>query len=161
MADRCAGCGLTVLGGTDGCRARFDAVLVREYEWGVPYLVHRLAVDTYALQHPERYCRSAKSLAAHLTGLCWALEHGGHPAGLRALQRWLSGAAPVVQPDLPATRGALTIADVDAATDAVAYLAAVTRWAQATWQAYASLQPLARRWVQEALGWGASAAGTP
>ncbi len=151
MDDRCAGCGLAVPGGVDGCRAWFDAVLVREYEWGVPYLVHRLAVDTYALQHPDRYCVSAKSLAAHLTGLCWALEYSGHPAGLQALQRWLNGVPALTKPALPAARGALTIADVDTAPDAAAYLAAVTRWARATWQAYTALHPLARRWVEAAL----------
>lgn len=56
--------------------------------------VHRMMVDAYCLQHPERYCVSAKSLAAHLTGLCCAFEHGGHPSVNAAVQRWLNGASP-------------------------------------------------------------------
>ncbi len=150
-AGRCTGCGLTVPGGTEGCRERFEALHARAYDWGVPYALHRLAVDTYTLQHPDRYCVSAKSLAAHLTGLCWALEHGGHPAGLRALQRWLNGTPALTKPPLPATHGALTVAEVCSASDADAYAHAVERWARATWQAYAALHPLARRWVAAAL----------
>src|SRR4051812_15355276 len=42
--------------------------------------VHRLFVDAYCLQHPDEYCASFKSLAAHLAHLCWSVEHGGSVA---------------------------------------------------------------------------------
>ncbi len=103
----------------------------------------RLAWDTY--------CVSAKSLAAHLGGLCWALEYGGHPSGYRALDRFLDGPQRFDKPALPAVRGALTIGDVAAAGAAAARADALDRWARATWEAYADLQPLARRWIAEAL----------
>jgi len=151
VAQRCAECGLAVPGGTEGCWERFEALRAREYAWGVPYALHRMVVDTYALQHPDQYCLSAKSLAAHLTGLCWALEYGGHLAGLRALQRWLNGVPPLAKPVLPAARGALTVADVCSASHTDAYADAVARWARSTWQAYAALHLLARRWIAEAL----------
>jgi hypothetical protein len=103
------------------------------------------------MQHPDRYCVSAKSLAAHLTGMCWALEFSGHPSGLKALQGWLDGPRRIEKPALPAFRGSLTVADVRDAHDPQAHAAAIERWARSTWEAYSALHPVARRWVEEAL----------
>ena len=103
----------------------------------------RLTIDIYCLQHPDDYCVSAKSLAAHLTGLGWALEHGGSEFGLRALQRWLNNAR-LEKPPIPQHRGELTIADLAHAPD---YLAVQNRWARSTWSAYAELHDLARGWI--------------
>ena len=110
-----------------------------------------MMVDSYSLQHPDRYCASAKSLAAHLGGLCCAFEHAGDPSALGALQRWLSGAAPLVKPDLPASRGTLTIAEVCEAATPADHARAVERWARSTWEAYAPLQPLALQWIHAAM----------
>lgn len=102
------------------------------------------------MQHPERYCVSAKSLAAHLTGLAWAIEHGIDERGLRALHRALDGRVDLAKPPLPASRGALTIADVAPAAETEAYTKAVDAWARATWDAYAPLHETARRWIERA-----------
>ena len=67
--DACGGCGLEIVGGEAACQALFDAFRVRETaELAPSYASTRLTVDVYCLQHPDRYCVSAKSLAAHLTG---------------------------------------------------------------------------------------------
>lgn len=146
----CEGCGLIVDGGTEGCQLLFDEL--RGSQLGAStYQIQRLTVDTYCMQHPDRYCVSAKSLAAHLTGLCWALEHSGHPSGLKALQRWLDGRPRIEKPELPSFRGVLTVADVRDIQDPAARAAAIGRWARSTWDAYSALQPVARRWVEEAL----------
>lgn len=155
--DACAGCGLSVAGGTAGCQGLMDEILARDFSDVTYFRVHRLMVDTYALQHPERYCASAKSLAAHLTGLCWLLERGGSRAlGSEPLRRWLDGRVDLEKPALPAFRGALTIADVRAAPDAESYASAVDRWARATWEAYAPLHGRARTWIEEASSRGAA-----
>ena len=57
-----------------------DKLLARDFSDVTYFRVHRLLVDTYCVQHPERYCVSFKSLAAHLVGLCWSLEHSGSRA---------------------------------------------------------------------------------
>jgi uncharacterized protein DUF5946 len=135
--ERCAGCGLAVAGGTAGCQALMDELLARDFSDVIYFRVHRLMVDVYSLQHPDRYCASAKSLAAHLTGLCWLLEHDGSRAvGSEPLRRWLDGSPRLEKPEIPAFRGALTLADVRAAADP---------------EAYAVLQPLARDWIRLAL----------
>jgi hypothetical protein len=146
--DHCDGCGLAVEGATEGCQALFDDESVREYGDVRFAGRRRLVVDTYALQHPERYCRSATSLAAHLTGLCVAVEHRAREEVLNnAVQRWLSRRPQLSKPAMPAARGSLTIADVMAATDAIDHRSTVERWARGTWAAYVDLQPIARAWV--------------
>lgn len=143
----CEGCGLMVAGGTAGCQRLFEELGVRDYADLRYAQHHRLVVDVYALQHPERYCVSAKSLMAHLTGLCAAIDHPGHPTVLRALQQALSGASGLVKPDLPRDRGRLTIADALDAPGPAAYTDRVQRWALSTWEAHAPLHRLAREFV--------------
>lgn len=157
-AERCTGCGLVVPGGTAGCQQIADALWAREFGDVTYFRVHRMTVDTYCLQHPDRYCASAKSFAAHLTGLCWLLEHGGPRAvGSEALRRWLNGAVRLEKPEIPVLRGKLTVTDVRDAADPEAYARAVEDWARSTWEAYASLHSLARDWIQQALSEGGPA----
>ncbi len=150
--DVCEGCGLHVAGGTAGCQAMFDEFRAREMSELAPsYASTRLTVDVYCLQHPDRYCVSAKSLAAHLTGVGWALERGGGEWGLRRLQRWLDSGPTLEKPALPAGRGALTIADVASAPDTAQYIAALDSWARSTWAAYSALHEIAGRWIDAAV----------
>ncbi len=114
------------------------------------YASTRQSIDVYCLQHPERYCVSAKSLAAHLTGLAWAIEHEGTESGLRMLQRWLNARTDLVKPPIPSARGRLTVADIAGVTDRAAYAAALERWSRSTWEAYAALHATAREWIDRA-----------
>lgn len=149
---RCTECGAALAGGSAECRAAMEELLARDFSDPTYFRVHRLLVDTYALQHPQRFCVSAKSLAAHLTGLCWLLEHDGSKAvGSRALGRWLNGNPGIEKPAIPEHRGEITIADVRGAANAKAHGEAVEHWARSTWEAYAPLHSLARSWVRQAL----------
>ena len=152
-AEICSGCGLVVAGGTAGCQMMMDEMLARHFSNATYFGVHRLFVDTYCLQHPDRYCASFKSLAAHLSHLCWSLEHGGSRAiPSEALRLWVEKHPGLPKPDLPVFRGTLTIAHVARAPDAAAHSLAVNEWARATWEAYSALHSTARRWVEMALG---------
>jgi hypothetical protein len=108
----------------------------------------RLIVDCYSVQH-DAYIASGRSLAAHLTGVCIALEHGGDESSLRAVQRWLSGTREVAKPTVPARRGDVTIDDVIVAAPEDRH-AVVMRWAQSVWAAWAEHQAIARSWVASA-----------
>ena len=111
----------------------------------------RAFVDTYALQHPDEFCRSAKSLAAHLVGLCAILEQGASPAvGADALRRWLDPGRRLDKPNLPPRRGEMTIGDLPAEAGPAAWAESVRRWAESTWAAYAEIHPLAREWLAQA-----------
>jgi hypothetical protein len=147
----CDECGWAGAGGREGCRERFEAFLARDFSDARYFASHRLFVDAYCLQHPERYCASAKSLAAHLAGLGWILEEGAPAAvGPDKLHRWLSGERRLDKPELPAARGALTIGDLPGEAAPAEWANAVRRWAGSIWAAYTPLHATARRWIGEA-----------
>jgi hypothetical protein len=147
----CSGCGLAIAGGTAACRALFDELIARDFSHVLYGRHHRLMVDAYAVQHPDEFCRSARSLVAHLGGLCCALEFSSQPRVLEALRRWIERDEVTEKPPLPTARGAVTIADARAAGDPMAYGEVVQRWARSAWDAYAPLQSVARSWVTQAL----------
>lgn len=151
--EECGGCGLRIPGGAAGCQKLFDEFRAREISELAPsYVSTRLSIDVYCLQHPDRYCVSARSLAAHLTGVGWAVERDGGEWGPRKLQRWLDTGVKLEKPAVPERHGALTIADVAQAAGPDEYLAGLDRWARSTWSAYADLHEIARRWIDAAVG---------
>ena len=149
--ERCGGCGRLVRGGTEGCQSRYEELLARDYEDQAFFAVHGMFVDIYSLQHPERYCRSAKSLAVHLVRLGQVMEEEVSAASPgTALRDWVDGSRQLEKPPLPEARGDITLGDVEAIDEAAAWSEALRGWAASTWQAYADLHPLARRWAEEA-----------
>jgi hypothetical protein len=105
--------------------------------------LHRVVVDCYCLQHPDQYCVSAKSLIAHICGLCIAQEPGSNQMAYKALQRSLNGNPVLEKASVPQWRGGLTIADVLASPDSKTYARIVDEWAKSVWQAYSPLQGIA------------------
>lgn len=147
----CPGCGLPAVGGADGCQRLFDDESAGEY--GEPRFAarRRMIVDTYCLQHPDRYCVSAISLAAHLTGLAIAIERRDEETRLNAaVQRWLSSRPRLEKPALPASRGSLTIADLRATMGVANHDEVAERWAADVWSASTELHSIARDWVRAA-----------
>ena len=109
-------------------------------------------VDAYCLQHPDEYCVSSKSLAAHLMGVCWSLEFGGTRATPNeSIRKWVEQHPSLEKPQVPTQRGALTIVAVASSGDVEAYALAVDAWARSVWDAYGSLHSAARGWVNAAL----------
>jgi len=151
----CEECGAAVAGGGAGCLGLFEEILAREfsdYRYG---RVHRLTVDAYSLQHPDKYMRSGKSFAAHLTGMCAALEGADAPSINQAVQRWLSTNPRVEKPArLPSRRGSLHITYVHAAAHADEHVARVREWARDVWAAWAEHHDFARRLIGEATSHG-------
>jgi hypothetical protein len=150
-SDVCEDCGAAAAGGRAGCLKLFEEIIAREfsdYRYG---RTHRLTVDAYSLQHPDKYMRSGKSFAAHLTGMCAALEHGDAVALNQAIQKWLSANPLIDKPaHLPERRGDLTITHVHTAPDADEHVNRVKEWARAIWAAWGEHHDLARRLINEA-----------
>ena len=148
--EACRGCGRPVEGGTAGCRAAFEALLARDFSDARFFGMHRLFVDCYCLQHPDDYCASAKSLAAHLVGLAAIVEGDANPAtGSSDLRNWLDGNPALDKPALPGERGTVTLADVEGIEAPAAWREAVSQWAASVWAAYAPLHGLAREWLAQ------------
>jgi len=151
-AEGCPQCGAPVRGGRAGCQRLFDEVLALEFGDYRYAREHRLMVDAYALQHPAEYMRSAKSYAAHLTGVCAALEGDGTADVNRAVQKWLNGPQAFERPDHPGPRqrGGLTILHVHEAGEPEEHARRVRAWARSAWEAWRAYHSLARRWIEEA-----------
>ncbi len=147
MITKCDGCGLEIEGGREACQRLFESRLSLETDDYRYARLHRLVVDCYCLQHPQQYCVSAKSLMAHLAGLCIAIEMSGGQGAYRALQRSLNGNPPLVKPIVPDNRGDYTIADVLNTSDAGDYARCANVWAKQIWRAYHATQGWARDWL--------------
>ena len=147
----CPDCGAPAAGDREGCQALWDAIAAKAFADLQYASVRDLAFDAYCMQHLERYCRSAKSYAAHLTRLCCGLEYAGDPQVYAAIQKWLNGAPPVSGPqDLPFL-GKITVADVAAVKTGDAFRKQAREWAESVWEAFTPQQALARSWVRLAL----------
>jgi hypothetical protein len=147
----CPECG-AVVGGRAACQKLFDEILAREFGDYRYAREHRLTVDVYSLQHPAEYMRSAKSYAAHLTGMYAALEDDTTAAANRAVQQWLSGPKALTRPDHPPPRqrGTLTVTHVHEANDPDEHVRRVREWAESTWAAWRGYHKVAKEWIVEA-----------
>jgi hypothetical protein len=125
--------------------------MARDYSDPAYLAAHNLVVDCYCLQHPSQFCRSGKSFAAHLGRLCVAMSDCPRALDLLAdLRAWLDGPNQPDKPDLPGDRGLLTLGDVGFDLDPGRWQVEVERWAAEVWRAHAPLQPLARKWLEDA-----------
>lgn len=151
VVNSCPECGAVVCGRA-ACQELFDDVLALEFGDYRYAREHRLMVDAYSLQHPDEYMRSAKSYAAHLTGMYAAFELKAPVEANRAVQRWLSGPTALQRPDSPGRgqRGVLTIVHVHGAKKPEDHVLRVREWARSTWEAWRSYHSLARHWIDEA-----------
>ena len=149
--DVCEDCGAVVAEGKAGCLKVFEEILAREfsdYRYG---RIHRLTVDAYSLQHPDEYMRSGKSFAAHLTGMCAALESEDALSTNQVVQRWLSTNPQIEKPaHIPERRGGLTITYIHGAADAEEHVKRVREWARDVWGAWSAHRDLARRLISAA-----------
>jgi hypothetical protein len=141
---RCPGCG-SMLPIHDGpthdymlsspaCWAVFGEVLAREYSNPALMDIHRLTVDTWAVQHPgDGSRRAVQSVAMHLCRIRLQLEDGY--AGMRANDAMLRLSTLKSElPELPPRPAySMTVADVRNAIDPGQHAEAVRRWAGATW----------------------------
>jgi hypothetical protein len=133
-----------------GCWAAYGEVLALEYSDRALGEVHRLSVDTYAVQHPgDRSRQAIQSVGLHLVRLCLLLERGLSPhdandAMVEAARHkdqftWL---------ERPASLGRITVADVRAAMDPESHAATVRAWANDAWQAWGPHHSLVREWAR-------------
>lgn len=135
------------------CWLAYGEVLAREYGDPRYARLHRMTVDTYAVQHPGTESpQSIQSVGVHLCRLCLVLEEGfsiEHAnEAMLAIQR-VEGKFRWLQP--PAKRGELTAADVLAATTPEEHLQKVEAWARSVWAAWTPYHATVRGWLPTGL----------
>jgi hypothetical protein len=158
---RCIGCGGLVpqidgpthryVESSPGCWQLFGEVLSREYSDLEFAALHRLTVDSYAVQHPGHPSPQAiQSVCVHLISLCLVVERGADPryatrvmaAAVRRKDRfvWLTP---------PPSPGGITVVDVAAVSTVAAHLQMVRAWAESAWSAWAGHHQMVRSWVPD------------
>jgi len=129
------------------CWRAFGEVLAREYSDPGLHAVHRLSVDSYAVQHPGSESRQAiQSVGMHLARLCLFLEGGLSPEqaneAMLRIGRTKSSMLKLVRPK---SLGAITVADVLATRSAKQHADAVMAWAHSAWDAWSEHHETVRR----------------
>lgn len=148
----CAECGAKIADGDRTCQQLFEEVIAREFSDYTYAKVHRLTVDVYALQHPDKYMKSAKSFAAHLTGIYAALDLDSKASTDQIIQQWLNKPVKFMRPEPPppGRRGQLTISSIHEARNGEEHRDRVNEWAESTWSAWQNYEHLAKSWIDEA-----------
>jgi hypothetical protein len=132
-----------------GCWHVYGQVLSREYSYPAFGVMHRLTVDSYAVQHPGRPSAQAiQSVSVHLISLCLVLERGLAAAyatrvlgaATRTKERffWITP---------PTSLGEVTVADVAEVATPLQHEERVRAWAHAAWYAWAEHHTTIRGWA--------------
>ena len=132
-----------------GCWAVFGEVLAREYSDPAYLRVHRLTVDTYAVQHPGRpSAQSIQSVAVHLISLCLVLERGVEmTSATAAIQAAVAHKESYIWLAPPSSLGSITVADIHRAQDAAEHEKLVRAWAASAWSAWSPHHATVREWL--------------
>jgi hypothetical protein len=156
LIDPCPGCGYKA--GRTACQDLFNdiALRIRALAWTGSMQTWRLLHDVYDIQHEADFCGRYRGLIMHLGGVCLALEHGGEERDYKKLQKFveldsMKDKPYPPAPGIPASRGTITVANLEEAESPERLIAGVDRWARSAWEAYRPLQAIAREWVREAL----------
>lgn len=137
----------------------YGTIMARYYQNAEYRAVYQLAIDAWAVQHPQRPQGTDQSLALHLMTLLLFLDEDVDPARGPSLHKEMMVGRHVFEHlDPPVDRGALTVAHVVSARDAVEHARLVREWAASAWQAWTPHHPVVRAWVQR---WRQTAAETP
>jgi hypothetical protein len=134
---------------TPGCWAAYGEVLAREYGSAELMEIHRLSVDTYAIQHPGHPSRQAiNSVNLHLIRLFMRLERGLPEERSNDVMRGLTQRKREfhwLEP--PASRGTITVANVARCIEPERHKAAVREWARSALDAWRAHLPMIEKWA--------------
>ena len=162
MKSVCPGCGV-VLPGMEGpthdymesspaCWAVYGEVLAREYSDITYRAVHRLTVDTYAVQHPGGDSPQAiQSVAAHLVSMYLMLELGYSSSRATAVLKAAVEAGGLEWLTRPGHPGELTVAHVAQASTAMEHIERVHEWALSVWNAWSAHHAQVKEWAAGAI----------
>ena len=158
MLTICPGCGVELpsldgpvhryMESSPACWAAYGEVLAREYQNPAYMAVHRLTVDTYAVQHPGRPGPQAtQSVGAHLISLLAIVERGASQTeATQLLGRAVANIRFSWLEPLP-SMGLLTVVSVLPTSTAAEHAQAVERWAASAWQAWSAYHSVIRKWA--------------
>lgn len=161
MLEKCIGCGAAFeafdgpvhdyMHSSPACFAAFGSLLAAEYSAIALRDVHRLTVDTWAVQHPgsdgER--RAIQSVGLHLARLFLQLESPRPPAETNAVMLDFSRHKATLESLTPPPAYSVTVADIVPFAGSSSHAEKVRIWAEATWHDWSAHHDYIRRWIAE------------
>jgi hypothetical protein len=130
------------------CWRVFGDVLAAEYSTPELLPVHRLSVDTYAVQHPGGASRQAiQSVGLHLARLYLQLEHPRPPKETKEVMRAFAGRKSSLERLTPPEKFSMTLADVAPFVGAPSHAEKVSEWAHAAWNDWRGAHDYIKRWA--------------
>lgn len=161
MPTRCAGCGAVFpdmqgpthayMQSSPACFAAFTKLLAAEYSSAALRSVHRLTVDTWAVQHPgsAEDRRAIQSVGLHLARLMLQLERPGSPMQTNAVMLDFARYKGTLRRLAPPETFRVTVADVVDFAGTPSHADKVRQWAETTWEGYAEHHEYIRRWIDD------------
>jgi hypothetical protein len=155
----CIGCGGLVpqmdgpthryLESSPGCWNLYGLVLSREYSDPAFGALHRLTVDSYAVQHPGRpSAQTIQSVCIHLMSLCLVVERGLAAAyATRVMQAATRTKERFFWLTPPTSLGVVTVSDATGAVTPREHQEKVRAWAESAWSAWAEHHVTIRGWI--------------
>lgn len=158
--ERCVGCGAMFrpesgpvhryMDSSPACWAAFGRILAAEYSNPELMKVHRLSVDTFAVQHPGSGSRQAiQSVGLHLARLHFQLERSPEPAQANAFMLRVAARKHTLPRLSPPPHFAITTAEVAPVAGTEDHAALVRQWAQSAWQSWAHAHHFIKTWAWE------------
>lgn len=160
LEEQCVGCGklLPVIDGpthkymlsSPACYAAFNQILAAEYSSQELMEVHRLTVDTYAVQHPgdpsDR--RAVQSVGLHLARLFVQLESPRPPKETNQVMLDFASNKSSLIALKPPKQFRVTAADIAPFAGTGLHAAKVKEWASTTWEDWSAHHDYIREWVK-------------
>lgn len=157
---RCPGCGAILpevagpvhdyMTSSPACWALFGKVLAAEYSDPLLRDVHRLSVDTYAVQHPGDPAdrRAVQSVGLHLARLYRRLGTEMTPEETNEVMKGFARRKETLFHLNPPEAFTVTVADMAPHIGLPGHTDAVQRWAAATWDDWSAHHAVIRNWVE-------------
>jgi hypothetical protein len=133
------------------CFAAFNTLLAAEYSASELRQVHRLTVDTWAVQHPgaagER--RAVQSVGLHLARLMLQLESPRPPRETNKVMLDFSRHKHSLRPLAPPPGFRVTVADIVPFAGSRLHPDKVREWAEATWRDWSGHHDYIHQWIAD------------
>ncbi len=163
--ERCIGCGAEFhamdgpvhdyMHSSPACFAAFNALLAAEYSSPALMGIHRLTVDTWAVQHPGEYPtipgdrRAIQSVGLHLARLMLQLEHPRPPTETNAVMLDFSRYKSTLKRLTPPAVFTTTVAEIAPFAASPSHIEKVRGWAQTTWNDWSADHAYIRQWIAD------------
>lgn len=161
ITELCIGCGAAYdamdgpvhdyMHSSPACFAAFTELLAAEYSSGELMGIHRLTVDTWAVQHAgmEGERRAVQSVGLHLARLMLQLESPKPPMETNAVMLDFSRHKATLKGLSPPVQFTTTVANVAPFAGSSLHIEKVHSWAQTTWEDWAADHDYIRLWIAE------------